>query len=135
MILTWFFKVISGESGINWLSKRFSRYQSDVIDKFNDKYVQNTIHESEFFECRGAGNLEFGTNPHCRCGNAVGFHIGVSWGRYGYGGGVIGRDNAKRLAELILQKISECQETEDEERARYDNMHIENLARLTANEK
>lgn len=74
--------------------------------------------DGQFFEVEGAGKLWFSPNAHALCANAVGFAIGVSWTNHPYIGGVIGRTEAKRLAEFILAKCAECPETEEEERQR-----------------
>lgn len=70
------------------------------------------------FDVQGAGRIEISEQPHSMCGSAVGFSFGVSWGAYGFYGGVIGRDEAKKMAEYMLSEIAKCEETEEEERTR-----------------
>lgn len=71
-----------------------------------------------YFDVSGAGNIKIIKEPHSLCGESCGFSFGVSWGRYGYSGGVLGRDEAKRMAEFMLAKIAECDESEEDERIR-----------------
>lgn len=60
---------------------------------------------SVLFEILGAGFLEISEDCNVRCGGKKGFNIGVSWGKYGYAGGVLPIEAAKELAELILKSI------------------------------
>lgn len=72
------------------------------------------------FNVEAAGEIEIGSGIHSMTGRAVGFHFGVSWGRYGYAGGILGRSEAKRLAEYILEQLNKenITETEEEEAER-----------------
>lgn len=69
----------------------------------------------DHFKVESAGEIEIGHGIHSMTGMAVGFHFGVSWGRYGYAGGVLGRSEAKRLAEYILEQLNKETITETEE--------------------
>lgn len=102
MVLNWFFGLISGEMGINWLSIRYSRYKTSLQDERNKDYMSKT--DDLLFECPGAGHLAISHEATHMTGNAHGFGIGVSWGRYGFCGGVIGRSEARRLALHILNE-------------------------------
>lgn len=62
---------------------------------------------NHYYEVQGAGRLEVSASPHCVCGTAHGFHIGVSWGNYGFTGGVMDWRVAQQLAEAILAAIAE----------------------------
>lgn len=75
-----------------------------------------SINKNKKFEVQGAGFISFSTDPHAWTGNVVGFHVGASWSKYGLGsGGVMGRAEAKRLAEFILKQIEGIDESEADE--------------------
>lgn len=97
--------------------KWFNRRRNVHTDFLGSREMDKTIYE--YFEAPGAGHVELSKDCHCRCGGAVGFHIGVSWGQYGYTGGVIGRTEAIRMANFILKHCEGVTETEQEEYARY----------------
>lgn len=68
------------------------------------------------FETPGCGFFKIRKNPKYACGDRVGFSIGINFdGSEKFAGGVMGRDDAKVLAEFILKSISETPETEEEE--------------------
>lgn len=70
------------------------------------------IPEFKHFEIPGAGQLRIGAKPNHLCGSAAGFHLSVSWTAHKFTGGVLGIDEAKRLANHIL---SECEKVESTE--------------------
>jgi hypothetical protein len=58
------------------------------------------------YDVQGAGTLVVGVDGTITtCGSAHGFHLSVSWGRYGGAGGVIDASEARRLAEDILKAL------------------------------
>ena len=57
------------------------------------------------FDVIGAGQIELGNSPFCRCGGEIGFHFGVSWGKYGFTGGVLAKEEAKKLADFIYAQL------------------------------
>ena len=61
--------------------------------------------DSEFFEVQGAGKIQVGDSAECECGTAIGFHVGVEWGQWGYAGGVMDAKEAKRLADFIYDRL------------------------------
>lgn len=67
------------------------------------------------FDVKGAGRIILGSGCHSACGRAIGFSFGVSWGRHGVVGGVLGRTEAKKMAEYILGKLKDETMTESEE--------------------
>lgn len=73
---------------------------------------------SEQFEVQGAGEIEISKSPFSKTGTAVGFSFGVSWGRHGFCGGVLGRDEARRLANFILETVNAVPESEQDEMER-----------------
>lgn len=114
-ILNLFFDIISGERKINWLSIKFSRYQEKKRAKEATQFIDDNIKDYVFFYVSGAGHLAFSKNSHHICEQQVGFHFGVSWGNYPFMGGVLGRDEAKKMADFILENISKCDKSESEE--------------------
>lgn len=68
---------------------------------------------TERFEVQGAGEIHVGTNANAWCGTAAGFLLRVSWGKHGLAGGVLDRDEAKRLADMIYAAL-ETAEPRDE---------------------
>lgn len=57
------------------------------------------------FNVAGAGKIEISKQIGWSCGDADGFHFGVSWGKYGYAGGVIDKAVAKKLADHIYKTL------------------------------
>lgn len=75
------------------------------------------------FEVRGSGVLYVSLSPHHMCGlNNVGFSIRSTDSTYGEDyGGVLGRENAIRLAHHILETCTKITETEEQEYQRRIN--------------
>lgn len=71
----------------------------------NFKKIEDHGVERHYFDVSGAGQLQFGTSPKARCGGAIGFTVGASWGRHGLVGGVIDREDAKALADMIYESL------------------------------
>lgn len=59
----------------------------------------------EYFDVIGAGRIEISKSADWKCGGKIGFSFGVEWGRNGFTGGVISREEAVLLAEYILNTI------------------------------
>ena len=115
-ILHFVFSLINPDMKVTWLSMQYHRWESDRQAKRNKIYKEDAkANGYVFFEVPGAGDICISESPHHSTGKVIGFGIGISWARYGYVGGVLGRDEAKRMAEFILQKCSECAETMQEE--------------------
>lgn len=114
------FKALKPEQKTTWLSRRFSRWEIERHDKGNAQYLKTNTRPSVYFKVPGAGNICMSESCHHTTGRVVGFSFGVEWGIHGYCSGVIGRDEAKRMAEFILQKCAETAETMREERARME---------------
>jgi len=55
------------------------------------------------YDVKGAGNIRISKSADSSCGGVDGFSIGVEWGKFGYVGGVISRDEAIRMAKHILR--------------------------------
>lgn len=66
-------------------------------------------HIEKDFEVQGAGFLRIGTNANSWCGTAAGFTVGASWSRHFPSGGVMDRDEAKRLADMIYAALESAE--------------------------
>lgn len=55
------------------------------------------------FEVAGAGIVRISTDCNSTCGGKTGFSIGVEWGRFGYTGGVMDKEDAIKLAKFIVR--------------------------------
>ena len=105
-------------TGTEWLDMWKNTLDDVVIEWMvipNEEYYQEINDDYMHFDVHGAGTIEISDNCHVFCGGVVGFHFGVEWGRHGYAGGVLGRDEAKRMAEYILNKCSEVNESMSDE--------------------
>lgn len=67
--------------------------------------MSNAI-SKKVFEVIGAGEIRIGADAESICGDRAGFTFAVSWGKYGFAGGVLNRDQAKALAEHILSVLN-----------------------------
>lgn len=116
-VLHFIFNLINPHWKVTWLSMQYHRWENDRRKRDNDIYRKNASKDGEyiFFEVPGAGNICMSKSCHCSTGKVIGFLFGVEWGRYGFIGGVLGRDEAKRMADFILEKCSETTETMQEE--------------------
>lgn len=120
-ILNFIFEQISPDYKVTWLSRQFSRFEKKRRKSKNEIHRRCLEKDSLFFDVKGAGDIAISESCfHC-CGGVVGFAFSVEWGQYGFVGGVIGRDEAKRMAEFILQKCSETTETMEESRIRINS--------------
>ena len=104
------FNLIDPERGTNWFSVMFSRWQTDRINKWNDNYrkatTNNPMMKSHYFKASGGGDVVISNSFNHSCGDAVGFSFDVEWGRFGFCGAVLGRREAKRMAECILERLA-----------------------------
>lgn len=74
----------------------------------------------EKFEVPGAGDILISTGTHFLTGQVAGFDFGVSWGSAGYVGGVLGRLEAIRLAEFILERCASIPESMHQQVERFN---------------
>ena len=105
-------------TGTEWLDMWKTTLDGVVIEWMVIPYEESYRRINEdymHFDVPGAGKIELGDNCHTSTGFVVGFSFGVEWGRHGYAGGVLGRDEAKRIAEYILNKCSEVNESMSDE--------------------
>jgi len=71
------------------------------------------------YEVVGATPIVLGSNANSICGRAAGFTFNVQ----GKAGGVLSRNEAKRLADRIYEVLGECEETQEE----YYNNWLDNF--------
>lgn len=60
-----------------------------------------------YFNVLGAGRIQISKNPFYSIGKPriTGFHFGVEWGRHSFAGGVLGKEEALKLADFIYKKL------------------------------
>lgn len=104
------FNAFEPEGNTTWLSRSFSRWRTKKRDMQNARYLERHSDSSKCFKVAGAGDICIGNSCSDSTGRVVGFSFGVEWGQYGFIGGVLGRDEAKRMAEFILKKCAEASE-------------------------
>ena len=109
------FNLIKPEEKTTKLSCAYHRFENERIKNDNSNFRERNTPPSVYFEVPGAGDICISESCHHLTGGVIGFSFGVEWGKYGYTGGVLGRDEAKRMAEFILQKCSETTETMQDE--------------------
>ena len=63
--------------------------------------------DSTYIPVLAAGDIQISNSANWRTMGVYGFSFGVEWGKFGYGGGVLSRENARTLAEHILTTLDE----------------------------
>lgn len=114
-ILHKLFNIVSPQRGRNWLSIRYHKWKYARQKEWNKQWVEGA-EDTTYFHVPGAGYISISNDCHHMTGKVVGFSLGAEWGTHGYAGGVLGRDEAVRLANFLLLKCSEVTETMEEER-------------------
>lgn len=75
-----------------------------AIENRNEEYLQNPPSDVEIIRVAGAGQISISKEIGHSTGGAFGFGFGVSWSRHGIQcGGVLGKDEAMRLALIIIE--------------------------------
>jgi hypothetical protein len=62
--------------------------------------------EYVYFTVPGAGEIQLSRSTSVRTGGVEGFSFGVEWGRHGYAGGVLSKEEGIRLANFILRSVN-----------------------------
>lgn len=117
-ILHFIFNLIEPERKVTWLSSSFHRWRYARRKKDALNYRKYNDVPSKYFDVPGAGDICISENCHHSTGKVVGFSFGVEWTSHPFSSGVLGRDEAVKMAEFILEKCSNVEETMDEERER-----------------
>lgn len=72
--------------------------------------IENNTNDTEnlyeYFEVPGAGKIQISIEPTWSTGAAKGFAFGVQWGKHGYTGGVIDKEEAIKLAKHIMRNVN-----------------------------
>lgn len=90
-------------------------------------YIKKDNNYYTYFEVAGAGKIQIGKNCLSRTGRSFGFSFGVEWGRFGYAGGVLDREDAKKLAEHILSEYAKITPEQREKEQTYLKQRDEDL--------
>jgi hypothetical protein len=72
----------------------------------SEPFWKNNGPDSIKIEVPGAGDIEISLEPNYTTGGVQGFSFGVSWGEYGYAGGVLSKVEARKLASHIMRKLN-----------------------------
>lgn len=114
-LLNWFFSKIDHIDNSNWFSVRYSRWRQDKLNKMNFRFRSAKYKDVEFFDVPGAGTIAISKDMSYYTGNAAGFSLSVGWGNCGLMlGGVLGVNEAKRLADFLIEAINNKKMTEEE---------------------
>lgn len=105
-----FFKDLFGTRGNDTKTKYEQHLEEEnkVIEAYKQKPEPR-----RFYKVAGAGEISLSEWPSS-CGNSAGISIGISWGKYGYAGGVLGYGEAKRMAEFLLEMCAKETRSEEE---------------------
>lgn len=57
------------------------------------------------YEVIGAGSLRISKTCTWKCGGKTGFGLGVEWGKHGFTGGVISKEEAIIMARHIIRTV------------------------------
>lgn len=100
------FDFILGRKKPNWFSRSLNRYSGNIQTVKNETH-KNILRDQSyhFYDCPGAGLLAIGDLPQASCGGKEGFSISAEWGEYGYIGGVLPKEEAKKLADHIYSML------------------------------
>lgn len=107
-LLHWFFEKLEPRGELNWLSVRFARWKYSKLDRHNEYYLKQSSIPERVFKVAGAGTMVISETANHSTGQSYGFGISVSWSENGLGiGGVLGIDEARKLATHIQSKCDE----------------------------
>jgi len=80
------------------------------------RFIKDHVSEDDrLFNVVGAGSIKLSGSASVVCGGRAGFSLGVSWSEHGIDiGGVLSREEAKKLADRIYEILDSCADTEQE---------------------
>jgi len=110
--MNFLFNLIEPPRANTWLSRRFFYWKQKKHERLIWAFKMNF--DGRYFDVPGAGLIAISEDCHRTTGKVAGFSFGVEWGVYGFCGGVLGRDEAKKLAEFILEKCANTEPMEEE---------------------
>ncbi len=101
--------LVLAKAHITWLKRNNRFIDATALETllFNSRCPRNE--EGAHFEVVGAGELQVGQSSLGRCGPATGVALGVSWGTYGYAGGVIDKKDVVRLIAHLQSVLAEVE--------------------------
>jgi len=67
--------------------------------------IQSNDPDDLFVEVLGAGKMKISKSINHYCGGTFGFSIEPSWTAYGYSGGVMSHEDARKMATMILDVL------------------------------
>lgn len=97
-----------GKATTTAISRSYHRFLSEKREEEKVLFKNRNCINGEFFKVTGAGDIYIGENCYTSCGK-----------RHVYYGGVLGRNEAIRMAQYILERTKNLTETEQEEVERY----------------
>ncbi len=114
-LLHWFFNKIDPEGKPNWLSIQFAHWWYSRRDKYNREWLKKPHCPVKTFDVAGAGILAVSQTATHGTGQTVGFGLYISWSHNGIMcGGVLGLEEANRLAIHIMEQYSKQTKSEAE---------------------
>jgi len=133
-VLHFIFNLIEPKRKVTWLSSSFFRWKYARRKKDALNYRKQNNIPSKYFDVLGAGDICISESCHHSTGQVVGFSFGVEWSSHPFCGGVLGRDEAVKMAEFILEKCGEVKETMKEEKERMKRERSEYIKALKEKE-
>lgn len=86
---------------------RLVRFLYYLLRKINLRYPEIPQKDSIVFKVPGAGYVAISEAPNWQTGGVTGFDFAVSWGKHGYAGGVLGRQEAERLVAILSAGLTQ----------------------------
>ena len=109
------FSILIPENRTNFISRRFARWRSRKRELLLVKQLPFAKEESHIYDVPGAGFIAVSKYCGVRTGKALGFSLGCSWSHAGLIGGVLGFEEARRLANHLLDASSKYTLSESQE--------------------
>lgn len=72
-----------------------------------EKKLKEINYEYLSIRVNGAGKFIISYSDNWTCGGEKGFSVGASWGKYGYFGGTMPKEEARKLANHILDILND----------------------------
>lgn len=92
----------------------FHKWSTERIEAINRGVIANDKQDCALIEVVGGGYIRIAKDSNSQCGWVTGFSFGVSWGRHGFHGGVLSRQEAKLLSDIILIQLDKLTANENE---------------------
>jgi hypothetical protein len=114
-LLHFIFEKINPSNKVTWLSVQYHKWEYERRDRRISNFRKNINFPINYYNIAGAGDICVSQNCDHVTGKVVGFSFGVEWSNHPFHGGVLGRDEAEKLAKFILLKCAEKTESMDDE--------------------